>query len=93
MVLQRNEARALREHGDGLQLLWRASFDGVRTFLLEHNVQGSIQRSNGLRVVVVAIHDIEAYDQEHHRREGRGACDADATRRSFGFLFGKQAKC
>ena len=28
LALQRNEARALRKHGDGLQLLWRAGFGG-----------------------------------------------------------------
>ena len=63
LALQRNEVRALQEHGDGLQLLWRASFDGVGTFLLERSIQGSFQKSNSHCVGIVANHDIEANDQ------------------------------
>ena len=63
LALQRNEARALREHGDGLQLLWRSGFDGVGTVLLECIFQGFFQKSNGLCVVVVVNHDAEANDR------------------------------
>ena len=62
LALKRNEARALREYGDGLQLLRRTGFRGVGTFLLERNVQGFF-RSNGLCVVVVANRDNEANDR------------------------------
>ena len=63
LVLQRNEARALREHRDGLQLFWRAGFDGVETPLLECIFQMSFQRSTDLCVAVVVNRDIEANER------------------------------
>ena len=54
LVLQRNEARALREHGHGLQLLWRAGLDEVQKSLLEcifrgvlSEVHRPLRRSSG----------------------------------------------
>ena len=81
LVLQRNEGRALRESGDGLQLLWRADFSGVETSFLGRVVRGSFQRSTNLCVVVVVSRDIEAIDRKFHRLDVRGACNVDVTRR------------
>ena len=49
----KNEARALCEQGDVLQLHLRAGFDEVETFLLGRNVQGSFQVSTDLCAVAV----------------------------------------
>ena len=84
LVLQRNEARALREHWDGLQLLWRVGFDEVETSLLECVFQGSFQRFTDLCIVGVVNRDIESNDRWLHRLEVRGACNVDVTRQACG---------
>ena len=74
LVLQRNAARALRERGDGLQLLWRAD-------VWSGNVASWAYRSRVLTEVL-------RRGRKLHRLDVRGACNADVARRGCGVAVG-----